>query len=92
MRLDAIQELASVDAPYVVVSSPARLTEETLQELAKLSVSTGRYPGVGIITGRTMATARAPFGSVVPKLRLAPGTSPAPPTSTRDWRKPPSGN
>jgi hypothetical protein len=59
-RLYAIAELEGVDAAQVIyVASPGWLTERKLLDLSALSVSTGRYPAVGIISGSTMEQARA---------------------------------
>ncbi|MDY0020246.1 MAG: hypothetical protein RBT47_09610 [Anaerolineae bacterium] len=59
-RLNALEELEAVDAAYVVyVASPAWLTESKLLALSTLSVTTGRYPAVGIISGSTLEQARA---------------------------------
>jgi hypothetical protein len=60
VRLHAIEDLETVDAAYVIyVASPAWLSESKLLALSTLSLSTGRYPAVGIISGSTLAHARA---------------------------------
>ncbi|MBN2394132.1 MAG: hypothetical protein JXR84_25595 [Anaerolineae bacterium] len=60
VRLHVLEELKSVDAAYVIyVASPAWLSESKLMALSTLSLTTGRYPAVGIISGSTPAQARA---------------------------------
>jgi len=60
LRLHAIEDLETVDASYVnYVASPEWLTEGKLLALSALSATTGRYPAIGIISGATMAQARA---------------------------------
>ncbi len=59
-RLNALEALETVDAAYVLyVASPQRLTETRLLTLGALSVATGRYPAIGIISGSTLEQARA---------------------------------
>ena len=60
LRLHTIEDLEAVDAAYVIyVASPAWLSESKLMALSTLSLTTGRYPAVGIISGSTLAQARA---------------------------------
>ncbi|MFN2110956.1 MAG: hypothetical protein ACK2UI_14980, partial [Anaerolineae bacterium] len=60
VRLHVFKELEAVDAAYVIyVASPAWLSESKLLSLSALSITTGRYPAVGIISGATQAQARA---------------------------------
>ncbi len=60
LRLYTIEELETVDAAYVIyITSLDGLTESKLLALSALSLTTGRYPAVGLITGATQEQARA---------------------------------
>ena len=59
MRIFDFDALRSIDPKYVIfVASPVTLSEEKLLALSILSVETGRYPAIGIISGSTMVLAR----------------------------------